>query len=396
MAEEDLNTLSASLASLRAGSVIAAAGCGKTEQIALIVKAAEGRRLILTHTHAGVDAIRKRLNEHQIHATQYQIDTIGAWCLRYAASYPLRSGLTAIEPRTNADWRAIYAAAAKLIGCGAVDNILTASYVGVLVDEYQDCNDDQHAVIVAISKRLPTCVFGDHLQAIFDFNGQVPVDWEATVFPCFPKAVELTKPWRWHKAGNVDLANWLEATRNNLDNGKQLDFRSGPVLYKWLPDQAGPRQNAIIGACQAAMRLDGRLIVIADPTNLEGRAHIAKSLAKQGFSNIEPVDCKSLFSAAKKLDQANDDTRLVAAMNFLERCMSGVGKAEFLRAVEARLKGRRLGTAKFGDLIELGVRVGEDGGDQHVLELMEGFAHRTDTHLFRREMFFAMRSALMS
>src|ERR1035438_7308976 len=40
--------------SFRRGSLIAAAGCGKTEQIAQATAISDCKRLILTHTHAGV------------------------------------------------------------------------------------------------------------------------------------------------------------------------------------------------------------------------------------------------------------------------------------------------------------------------------------------------------
>ena len=50
-------------ASARRASIVAAAGCGKTEQIALATQASAGKRLILTHTHAGVDALKARMEK---------------------------------------------------------------------------------------------------------------------------------------------------------------------------------------------------------------------------------------------------------------------------------------------------------------------------------------------
>jgi DNA helicase-2/ATP-dependent DNA helicase PcrA len=73
-------------AGVRRGSIIAAAGCGKTEQIARAVGVSEHRRLILTHTHAGVDALTRRLKKFHIASGKYRIDTIAGWCLRFAAS----------------------------------------------------------------------------------------------------------------------------------------------------------------------------------------------------------------------------------------------------------------------------------------------------------------------
>ena len=66
-------------AGVRRGSIIAAAGCGKTEQIARAVGVSEHRRLILTHTHAGVDALTRRLKKLQIPSGKYRIDTIAGW-----------------------------------------------------------------------------------------------------------------------------------------------------------------------------------------------------------------------------------------------------------------------------------------------------------------------------
>lgn len=58
MADADEDLMGRLVCSVQAGSVVAAAGCGKTEQIVKATGHGEGRRLILTHTHAGVDALR--------------------------------------------------------------------------------------------------------------------------------------------------------------------------------------------------------------------------------------------------------------------------------------------------------------------------------------------------
>ena len=107
MADES-DDLAPLIYSLSAGSVVAAAGCGKTEQIARATGYGEGRRLVLTHTHAGVDALRKRLKDNHVSSTRFAIDTIAGWCLRYAASYPSRSRLTVVEPKGEEGWTSVY------------------------------------------------------------------------------------------------------------------------------------------------------------------------------------------------------------------------------------------------------------------------------------------------
>jgi hypothetical protein len=397
MAEADNDDLADLIGSLRAGSVVAAAGCGKTEQIVKATGRNAGRRLILTHTHAGVDALRKRMNGCAVPTKRFSIDTIAGRCLRYVASYPFRSGIKLSEPKGEQDWMAIYSAAHRLLVSGAVARVIRASYCGVFVDEYQDCGRAQHRVIAALAEILPTCVFGDPMQAIFDFAGQTPVDWDTEVFPRFPLVATLTKPHRWHNHNNVDMANWLENVRPSLETGLPIDFSEAPpcVTWEWLPDQDGPRQSKIVGSCLAAMALDGNLLVIGDPTNLSGRAMIARGLAKQGFSNIEPVDCKSVYTAARKMKSGSDQKRFEATLDFLKQCMSGIERADFIKAVASRALGGKLGTAKFGnELIGLGLALRDGGGDEACLALIEAFQRLPTTYTYRQQMYSAMKSAL--
>jgi DNA helicase-2/ATP-dependent DNA helicase PcrA len=386
------------VASLKCGSVVAAAGCGKTEQIARAAQIADGHRLILTHTHAGVDALRSRLKTHKVPSEKFRIDTIAGWCLRYAASFPWRSSLTCASPRSNEEWNAVYEAAARLIRSGAVNGVLASSYSGVFVDEYQDCSGLQHQVIKAIAGYLPVCVFGDPLQAIFDFNGQKPVDWDSDVFPIFGKAGELTTPWRWTNAGNAELANWLAGVRLTLEQGGNIDLTSRPGCVKWESLSRDPtiRHATIVRTCLnvMGMAIDAPLIVIADPANINARTSLAQKLATAGFSNIEPLGSKYLYEYAKKIEDAKGFPRLEKALDFICDCMVGAEKADFLKAVKSHASGKKCGTAKFGDLIKVGIAVAEGTAENAVLELLQGFNGKKTTRLFRRELFFSMCSAL--
>jgi len=385
-------------AGLERGSIIAAAGCGKTEQIALATQVAEGHRLILTHTHAGVDALRLRLKKHGVPTGKFRIDTIACWCLWYSASYPKQSGLSCYNPRTGVEWNCVYEATVRLIQSSAVKGVLTSSYSGVFVDEYQDCTDLQHRVIEAIAAFLPVCVFGDPLQAIFDFKGQKPVDWDADVFPVFRKVWELTTPWRWYNAKNTELANWLADVRCTLEGGGPIDLTSRPECVKWehLPGDPGSRQIKIVSTCKSMMGKagDGRLVVIGDPANINKRVGLAQKLATAGFSNIEPLDCAHLYGFAQKIEPATGFKRLENTLDFIGACMTGAEKRDFLDSVKSHQVGKRHGVTKFGELIEIGVAVAESTTDEPVLKLILGFHCRKTSRLYRGQMFFAMRSAL--
>jgi superfamily I DNA/RNA helicase len=386
------------VASLKCGSVVAAAGCGKTEQIVRATQIAVGRRLILTHTHAGVDSLRGRLKKYKVPSEKFRIDTIAGWCLRYAASFPKRSSLPCANPKLDEDWNAVYEAAARLVQSGAVKGVLVSSYAGVLVDEYQDCSVLQHQVIKAIASHLPVCVFGDRLQAVFDFKGQKPVDWDADVFPVFGKAGGLTRPWRWLNAGNEELAQWLAGVRVSLEHGDNIDLKNRPECVRWenLPTGSKGWQAKIVGTCKsvAGKAKDSRVIVIGDPTNINARAAIAKQLAAVGFSNIEPFACKHLYEFAKRIETAKGFTRLEKTLEFICACMTGTDKSKFLSAVKSHQLGKKLGAAKFGELIKTAISVAESDSEEAVLELMQGFQLRTTTHPFRKELFFLMCIAL--
>ncbi len=385
-------------ASLRRGSIVAAAGCGKTEQIARGVIVSGRRRLVLTHTHAGVDALTRRLKKHNVLSDKYRLDTIAGWCLRFAAAFPNRSGISAVEPKSTAEWDAVYNAAVKLIDSGAVDGVIASSYGGCFVDEYQDCTKHQHAVIQRLANHLPTCVFGDPLQAIFDFRGQQPVDWELDVFPTFVREGELITPWRWKNAGNFALAEWLQTVRQAMESGSALDLTMLPegVTRIALPTDIRFQQGAIVRQCLDSMGEAhlGNLIVIGDSKSANRRSALAQKLAKQGFTNIEPVGCKDIFSAAKAIDSSTGVDRFKALLQFAEKCMTGTNRTEFEKAVRAHQQGRRLGQAKFGVLLSLANAVITTGGDNAMLAFLGALQSHAGVHLYRREMFCAMKSAL--
>jgi hypothetical protein len=383
---------------IRRGSIIAAAGCGKTEQIALAVGLSDQRRLILTHTHAGVDALTKRLRKHRVPAAKYRIATIAGWCLRFAASFPQRSGVVKTTPTTSAEWNAVYQAGASLLDSGAVDGVLLASYGGCFVDEYQDCTAEQHQVVYRLANLLPTCVFGDPLQAIFDFRYQQPVDWDRDVYPMFARSAELLTPWRWKNAENRALADWLRHVRTAIELGSDIDLSLRPKCVRWTALPADPplHQRTVVAECLASMSepMQGSLIVIGDSTSENRRSALAQKLAKQGFANLEPIGCKTLHAAAKMIDRSTGLGRVKAIVGFASKCMTGVDNAELQRSLDAREEGRRLGQAKFGSLFPLTDAVISNGGEQSQVMLLQALHDRPGSYLYRREMYFAMRSAL--
>ncbi|WP_340638465.1 UvrD-helicase domain-containing protein, partial [Pseudomonas viridiflava] len=76
------------------GPITAPAGCGKTQLISdtLPAHGQDEPILVLTHTNAGVAALRRRLKRAGVPVSAYRISTIDGFAMRLIAKFPSRSG----------------------------------------------------------------------------------------------------------------------------------------------------------------------------------------------------------------------------------------------------------------------------------------------------------------
>jgi len=215
------------LMGLSAQSVVAPAGHGKTEMLARA--AAQGKQtLILTHTHAGVHAISARARRLGVAKDSVTIDTIASWASRYAYAFPKLAGNPPRNPK-GAEWNQVYQGALNVLSSPTTHRIVQASYERIFIDEYQDCEGHQHAIAVALARILPTVIFGDPMQGIFEFV-DTKIGWGERVIPDFPVAAELTEPHRW-SGSNPTLGQWIADTRTRLLSGHPIDLREAPITY---------------------------------------------------------------------------------------------------------------------------------------------------------------------
>lgn len=223
----------ADLLALGNAAVVAPAGHGKTEVIANV--AAMGRRaLILTHTHAGVHAIRARLKRLGVPHTGVAVDTIAGWCMRYSHAFPGAAQPADGMPQTPEQWNHLYRGTTLAIGVKAVREVIAASYDRILIDEYQDCHGLQHQLAIELSGIVPTLIFGDPMQGIFEFAGAT-LSWDREIHPDFPFAGTLETPHRW--AGkNPELGQWIAETRLRLMRGEVIDLADPRISYRESDD----------------------------------------------------------------------------------------------------------------------------------------------------------------
>lgn len=326
------------------GAVTAPAGCGKTQLIADTLLMYSGTKpiLVLTHTNAGVGALRSRLNRAGVRTSAYRLSTIDGFAMNLVGMFPGRSGVSAqtLQLHTpGTDYPAIRDGAWRLLQAGHISDLLAATYSRLIVDEYQDCSLAQHTIVDWTAESLPTCVLGDPMQAIFGFRGNVLVDWN-TVLTRFPSIGELSTPWRWINAGAAALGEWLLAIRQILATGGAIDLGSGPSGLTWIRlSQQTMEQQRQTAALTRAITPQGTVLIIGDSRNASGRHRLASRTP--GASTVEPVDMRDLIDFGRNFNlQAPDSVnRLV---EFAASLMANIAPTELLR----RLTSLRQGTAR--------------------------------------------------
>ena len=308
------------------GYVIAPAGYGKTHLIALAVKEASNRQLILTHTFAGVNSIKAKMNLLGVPSSRYQVDTIASWSLRLCLAFPKTSGWS-IENPSSKEWNNLYESCRGLLAKAFILDVVCSTYKGVYVDEYQDCSKLQHSLVTALAGFLPCRILGDPLQAIFDFADE-PVDWEKSVYPDFTHLGNLQTPWRWHKTGAHELGEWLKEARKALEAGHKVDLTG--ALPKGvsrvsvdLNDFTNPKRLSLF---YGFLKYDATVIAIyAGDQQSKNKSHkLAQSLAGK-FSSIEEVEGKVLFTFFKNIQSAKILNKgFLLVLEFAKKCFTGV------------------------------------------------------------------------
>lgn len=332
------------LLSISKGSVLAPAGCGKTQLIIEALKAHTGPKpvLVLTHTNAGIAALRSRLTRARVSPQRYRLATIDGWGMRLASYFPKRSrlGRETLELRSaRADYPTIRAAVVAMLQQGHFDQVLRASYDRILVDEYQDCSELQHRMISTLSDFLPVCVVGDPMQAIFGFGDDGLADWGGTVCSTFPVQAELSTPWRWINAGAPELGEWLLGARKSFELGGGIDLSDAPDSVRWIKL---PANNAHVVQLRAARTSapgkDGRVLILADSRFPQTQREFAKRTP--GAVTVEAVDLRDPIAFSSRFDVASP-TALPELVGFAQTTMSGItNPTEYVSRIRALLQGR--------------------------------------------------------
>ncbi len=206
-------------------SVELPAGTGKTHLLAAAAASAAAdkkRSLVLTHTNAGVDAIRQRLRQFGVPQSLVRVDTLTSWAFTLVRSYTTIAEIAVADLPNWSCSDDYVCGATRVVKASAISGMLSASFDYLFVDEYQDCSIVQHDFVLALSRGVPSAIIlGDPLQAIFTFAGPT-VRWEHHVQPVFAPFKTKVEPHRWH-GHNRALGQWLLDARPGLVDGRVFD-----------------------------------------------------------------------------------------------------------------------------------------------------------------------------
>jgi hypothetical protein len=376
------------------GHVEAPAGCGKTELIAeCVVRETPKPTLILTHTTAGVAALRQRLKRGNVPVTNYRLSTIAGWALNMIAMFPERAGYRH-DPLAVPNYPAIQAAVGALCLSGNIDRELRATYGRLLVDEYQDCSVSQHAIVSGIANAIPAVVFGDPMQAIFGFGADPLADWHGHVVSTFPQIGQLTIPWRWNNAGANDLGTWLLGVRTLLRQGRQVDLRSCPNRVMWHPVDIDAN-TVITEQIKVQYEISRQfpnesILFIGDSIQAQSRHNYASRA--QGVSVVEPVDFRDVVGVAHQMNGQVGPGLLQSSIAFLINVMTNVYGDRLQARIETIAANRHRTPPTAQELAA--IKLANGGGYSEAVAFLKSMAADRERRVYRHSAFNIMVEAL--
>ena len=391
--DDELRTTARTIRASMPCSIELPAGAGKTQIVAALATVATElgeRPLVLTHTNAGVDVLRRRLRSFGVAGSAVRVDTIASWSFDLVRHYPLLSGITMPE---EPDWtrsKEYYAGAAAAVRAAAIRRVLRASYALIIVDEYQDCVIEQHELITAIADSLPVCVFGDPLQNIFSFGDNVTVSWGDDVISRWPAVSLPVTPWRW-VGHNEKLGQWLIDIRPMLASGQPIDLVAAPLTYR--STLGAPRAG--VSACYELASAAGSVVAVR---RFDYECAAVAAQTKGAFGMMEELEGKFMAKFARIVDGGDPKQIAVATRDFAKDCISGIATRPLDNTVKVKLaKGQSVTELKRpGAEPQLALLSGllSDPSPTQVAQTLMAIGQLDGGRLYRREAWRDMIKAL--
>lgn len=289
---------------------IAPAGHGKTHAIGDCLSHTIGKQLILTHTHAGITSIQDKLKKIGIPSALYNIETISSYAQKLVLSFYTGKDIPPPESGNNF-YKFLIEKATILLDRKLIREVITASYCGLFVDEYQDCTTSQHNMIMKLATLFPTRLLGDPLQGIFYFGGEalVNLENESEMGAFFHDQVRLEEPQRW-KGINEPLGEVLKSIRNDIESTSSVDFSKYNSVIELHVVGANDLYNFKTPYYKLISKLlDHETILLIDPDGTSVHPRIKKiAMFKNRLILLESIDDKEFYETARIFDNISSES----------------------------------------------------------------------------------------
>jgi superfamily I DNA/RNA helicase len=372
------------------GFVLAPAGFGKTYLISEAVRAGEGRQLILTHTHAGVNSLKNKMKELNVSSSMYQIETIASWSMLACNNYPSTTNWKPTNEPTKAQWVSLYPSLIKLLSKEFFKEVFSNSYSRMYVDEYQDCSTLQHELILKMGSLIPTVIVGDPLQTIFDFK-DTPVYWQNDIVPNFINLGELKIPYRWYNANSHALGDWLLKIRQTILKGERIDLQQeSPSEVKIiLTNRDGIQREQVKTILYPEKKPSINETTIAlhsGQPKYKAKTHKLAQLSSGKFSSMEEIEGKELQKFIRKISKAaTSKEQFLCLIEFLAKSHTKVKIS--LSAPTKRGDRAKIGkTTKHPELTANSNNLITEFSAQNAMNFINSLCAITGVHRYRKDL----------
>lgn len=309
--------------------IIAPAGYGKTHTIVDCLEQfqfEDKKILILTHTHAGIASIKDKITKRSIPSKKYDITTICSFALDLTLSFVPESNLPD-DSDMKEKFSIAQSLALRLLMAKPIQFVLRAKYEHVIVDEYQDCDTVQHALINRLGDIIKVHILGDAMQSIFGFNG-TPVDLNSDAVCAYREHLqELGIPWRWNNAGCSNLGKEIFQIRQLLESRKEIDltqFRNIKFvktntndLYWHGKQYENPPQIIKVLRQYLSQRHSGNVLILhPDTYKKDPRVKLTKTLSNLGM--LESIDDGDFYETITKFENTNNYELIASIVSFFK------------------------------------------------------------------------------
>lgn len=290
--------------------LIAPAGYGKTYTIASCLKMVERKHLVLTHTNAGIASIYEKVKKLGVPSSSFQIETISSFAQSIALSFSEKS-LFPPQESGKLYYKAIIVRATELIKVKPIQKMISNSFAGLFIDEYQDCTMSQHHFIQVLSEMFPTHLLGDPMQGIFNLDPEDPLvdlDNPEIMGSYLSNKFTLNTPWRWINQNRKELGDDLKLIRSQLERDKKPihDFSSYPNIkcFQFEMDQLfnGYKESALKQKIYSILNSSENILFVHSSSAIRSARIRYITYFPNRLYLLESIDHVDFYSLAKKID----------------------------------------------------------------------------------------------